>query len=217
MLTRKLFGAVVCATLLAGSSSCFGTMILGDPVPLDSLELGGEITVGDKTFTEFSYAKTEDMPDSDAVNVIPIRDDLGNYGLRFQGGFADIAGGSSSDALITFTVTSQGADITDVHLAGNPNLNGPGLAEVTETFLPDSTSLKLNIYDNGEVSSLADWADLANPVRTLHVQKDILLRSDDGGVSATLSFVDQTFSQVPEPAGVSLLLLGLIGLIARRR
>lgn len=220
MLARSLVGTATCVILLASSSNCFSTMIVGDVVPLDVLESGGEIIVGDKLFNQFAYTKTEDMPDSDAVNVIPILDDLGNYGLRFQGGFVDLPGGSTSDALITFTANVRATDatkITDVHIAGNPHLNGPGLAEVTETFLPDFTSLKLNTFDNGTVSRLADWADLPTPVISLQVQKDILLRSDDGGISATLSFVDQTFSQIPEPAGLSLLVLGIVSLIARRR
>ena len=195
-------------------------MVVGDPVPLDILTAGGEIIVGDKTFTDFTYAKTEDMPSAAGVNVIPIKDDDGNYGLRFQAAFIDLPGGDPSDALITFSASvTDGVDmqISDVHLAANTNLNGPGLAEVTETFLPQSTVLKLNVFDSPNGTKLADWADLPEPVSKLSVQKDIALRADEGAISASVSFVDQTFSQVPEPAYLGLLLLSIAGVLLHRR
>ena len=75
----------------------------------------------------------------------------GNLGIRFQGGFADVFGGAGSDALSSYTVTSLGQPIIDVHLAGNPAVIGPDGAEdivtVTETFIPDDDELVLTIFD----------------------------------------------------------------------
>ena len=184
---------------------------------LARLENGGTLTVGDKQFSDFSYAATEDMPSSDAVNVIPIQDCDGNFGIRFQGGFIDLPGGSASNALITYAVMpTRNRQIVDVHLAGNLELVGPGIAQVVETFLPPfSSGPTLTIFDDGQTQQLTDWADLSRPIgpdEKLLVQKDILLLSEDGGVSASVSFVDQTFSQVPEPSSSVLLRgVGLLG------
>ena len=109
-------------------------------VPLSDLLNGETFTSGDKVFSNFTYNITEDMPAADAVTVTDIRDADGNYGIRFQGGFIDRAGGTSSDALITFDVSvAPGVDrvISDAHLAANPAVfNGEGVASVTETFPP---------------------------------------------------------------------------------
>ena len=64
-------------------------MILGDAVLLSELVDDGSITAGDKEFSDFTYASTNDMPDASGVNVIPIKDDAGNFGIRFQGAFID--------------------------------------------------------------------------------------------------------------------------------
>ncbi len=195
-------------TVVMATTTCAFTVTLGDPIRLSRLENGGMFTVGDKTFSDFSYAATEDMPRSDAVNVIPIQDCDGNFGVRFQGGFIDLPGGSPSDALITYAVMpARGREIVDVHLAGNMELVGPGIAQVVESFLPTfPNGPTLTIFDDGQVQQLIDWADLPRPIGSkLFVQKDILLRSDVGGVSASVSFVDQTFSQIPEPSSFVLL------------
>jgi hypothetical protein len=218
--------SVVGVVLLAGAvspaaASTICPFTLGDLIAEDR-----SITVGDKLFDQFGYSQTGDMPDAFGVNVLPITDSAGNFGLRFQGGFVDLFGGGPSDALITYrvTVTDPNFRISDVHLAGNPAVIGPegeesGLIGVAETFLPEDPSTMLVIFDSEPGSTqLIDWA-LTGPVPLLHVQKDIIAFADVEGNAATLSFVDQTFSQVavPEPSTVSLLILGIAALWGLRR
>lgn len=199
------------------------TMVIDGPVVLSDLTGGDTLIVGDKVFSNFTYAATGDMPLADYVNVIPIQDCDGNFGIRFQGGFIDLPGKSASDALITFSVTpSAGMLIHDVHLAANVDLfGGDGFAGISETFLPDF-QFSLNVFDDGTTQQLIDWADLpelvgpGQTIETLQVQKDILLLSSNGP-AATISFVDQTFSQVPEPASALLLLVALCGIRLYRR
>ena len=167
----------------------------------------------------FTFAGTGDMPPAVNVNVIPFQDSDGNYGVRFQAAFIDLPGNGGSDALITFKVTVTDPEpvrITDAHLVGNPNLLGTtGSASVTETFIPDSP-LVMQIHDNGNGQKLTDKVDFPLPgYRTLNVQKDILLFGGDA--PATISFVDQTFSQVPEASTVMLSLIGCVGLGLKRR
>jgi PEP-CTERM motif len=226
---------VAAVSLLLGMASpaAASSITLDDPVILASLLCGGSITVGDKLFDEFSYSSTGDMPKAHKVKVIPIQDGDGNFGLRFQGGFVDFYGDGPSDAQISYRVTVLDPLflISDVHLAGNPDVIAKdchkshkckeyGQISVTETFLTDDPFTELSIYDVEPGSrQLVDWALLAEPVQTLHVQNDIMALADHRGTVAKLWFVDQTFSQVavPEPSTISLLTIGIALIWGLRR
>ena len=189
------------------------------------IENNGSIPSGDKLFDDFEYSFTGDMPAASRVNVRAIQDPVtGDYGITFEGGFADLQGGGSSDALIRYRVTVQDPSqyIVGVHMAGNPAvIGGDGAVSVTETFLPIDSTTVMTISDisPGDGSLLA-WAALDEDqrIRTLHVQKDIFANAANEAL-ATISFIDQTFEQVPEPATVALMLLGAsgMGLIYGRR
>ena len=217
-MTKRLLRAFFAVALVAGvySSTPAAT------VPLSDLLDGGEFTSGDNVFTDFTYSKNGDMPAADGINVIDISDDDGNFGIRFNGSFIDSAGGNASDGLITFNVSvpdDVNREIVGVNLLANPAVfNGPGLASVTETFVPTIPDDKLVIYDfGGGDDKLVDSIVLSG-YKTLPVQKDIILHAmGDGAV--TMSFIDQTFVQVPEPAGLALILASFagIGLLRRRK
>jgi hypothetical protein len=217
------------------TAPCSAATIIGSPVALSTLVVpGATIVVGDKTFAGFTYSITGDMPPAPLVNVIPIQDDFGNFGIRFQGAFIDTTGAvGGSDALITYTVTADALHlISDAHLQGNPTRLGTlGSMSVTETFLPLGAAgeFTMTIYDDQNVTppKLIDSTIFTTPVKTLSVQKDILglakvdQQSPAGPQTVTLSFVDQTFSQIiiPEPATAALLFAGTLGfaLLERRR
>jgi hypothetical protein len=214
--------AVVVLLLGAVSPAAASSIGCDDSFLLSTLLTGGSVTVGDKLFDQFGYVSTGDMPDASGVNVLPFVDDNGNFGLRFQGGFLDVFDGgaadpgSPSDALISYRVTvlDPAFLISDVNLAGNPAVHGPsGLIGVTETFLLDDPFVELSIFalEPGGLQQLVDGSLLTTPLKSLHVQKNIIAFADVEGSAATLSFIDQTFSQVavPEPSTISLLLLGL--------
>jgi hypothetical protein len=201
-------GAVLALGL---TTTANGAWVLGNLIDND---LG--IVIGDKIFTNFTYTATGNMPADDFVNVSTIGDGVQNIGLRFQGGFIDLVGGSTtSDALITFDVivTDPSQAIAAITMYGNPNepASGLGAAEVVDTFTGYSGNLRIVETNNTE-------SFVFDPITTtLSVQKNILMAAD-GQEAATLSFVDQLFHQIPEPS--SLTLLGLGGLLAyagRRR
>ena len=211
--------AVLGLVSVAGAS----TMIVGDAVPLDELiDNPDPLVVGDKEFTDFNYFATGDMPSAEGVNVIPIQDMMGNFGIRFQGAFNDLPGNGPSDSLVTYTVSvADGFPfmISDAHLAGNPNVasDGIGLANVVETFQPTFQGVDISIFDNGASQVQEDWIIFDTQVVTLPVQKNILMNAGTSS-GASISFIDQTFSQVvPEPSSLLLILLGSVALIRGRR
>lgn len=218
--------ALCCVALAMTSTVAQAAMILGDAVPLSQLANDGILIVGDKQFTNFTYTSTNESPEASGVNVIPIQDDDGNYGIRFQAGFVDsLLSPGASDAAVTFDVTALDPKslITDAHLIGDPFVFGDeGAAGVVETIRPEGTDKFFQMGIIADALSgetiLKDWVDFDKGYRTIHVKKDIFVSAEAVTPNAlsrpTISIIDQTFSQttIPEPA--ALVLLGSLGAAA---
>jgi hypothetical protein len=192
-------------------------------VPLsDLLAAGQTFQSGDKVFSNFTYTASGDMPTAANVNVENVTNPAGDFGIRISGGFVDQPMGSASDALVTFNVAvapGVNKQISGAILTSNTAVfAGPGLASVTETFLPTITDQKLVVYDfGGGDEKLLDSMTFAQTYATLPVQKDIILHATGDTGAVTMSFVDQYFPQVPEPSSMVLALCGLIGFGSLRR
>jgi hypothetical protein len=182
------------------------------------------ITVGDKSFTGFSYSMTGDMPAATNVNVLGFQDSLGNWGVTFQGAFMDLPGGSASDAVIRFMVQAMFGSIPEQITGAHLQLNGIGVGAnsifiVDESFAPNSSDT-LSAYKSTIASGGAQFNDATvfdAPPTILHVTKDILaLAGANTFLPARAPVIDQSFSSlipetVPEPTS---LLLGCAALAA---
>ena len=177
-------------------------------------------TIGDLTFSNFSYTPTEigsvTTPPATSVMVDPISGV--ESGLTFAAGWS--AGQFQlEDSLINFKVSCTGCSIDDwVLQIGGQDETGDGIVNVAETSPEVGTGLGQSSVEN---VTTGVGSGTFMPVTSLSVTKDILVYG--GGTpdtSSALSSVTNLFSTIatPEPSLV-ILCAGLLGLVpfARRK
>lgn len=183
-------------------------------------ELIPSITIGDKTFTNFTVTITGIQPYmADAANIMVTGvEDSGVYGLKFTtanpavammfaspGGFVDVLLGFDAIATPPFKITA-------VNLSFAGTAPPDGLTQIVETVQGgDDQPTLLQVSTLG---ASAASAVLPSEYERVRVVKDIAVV---GGVTtgASLNEFTQFFIQVPEPATISLLVLGGLALFGR--
>ncbi len=228
MATKAILSSIALLLLVAGAAP--GDVItMTDAYYINALP-DGQLRVGDKVFSDFSVTgtalNTGNAPDATSIKVQGVQINFGNgyeYGLAFFGGWSAV-GQQIVDTVILFKVTADAPHlITDnsLWLASGAGANG-GQASITETVYegsypgPDLADKYVFAHDGGR--QLIDHELYAQPVPYAWIAKDVLV---NGGVnvdgSASISLFYQTFSQIPEPVTMSVLLAGGIGLLLRKR
>jgi hypothetical protein len=176
---------------------------------------GFSCTVGDKTFSNFSYSPDgfTTVPAS-SVGVGPSVLTTAGPGLQFNANWQN-TGTTALDAAIGFTVTAPATTpITDFHLLLQGVLGSVlDVATLSNAALPGGS---VTLSSNNNVEQAISFAN--TPVTSLLVTDDIGV--NPGG---SVSILDKQFSQVPGPivgAGLPGLVMacgGLLGLARRRR
>lgn len=191
-------------------------------LPLQTLiDTNGTITQQGKVFSDFTFtidsAQGRYIASAAGLDVSGVT--LGDEdGIRFAGAlaaFSNLQPNSAVTVTITYKVTAPaGVWITDASLGFNGAVTIP---QATATVEED-------IFANGPLvgelavaapTPLSDHILLDGMYQTLDVVKTVTLSGGSNGV-ASISFINQTYSQIPEPATVGLLALGSSFLLRRR-
>jgi hypothetical protein len=193
---------------LAGLTSAASAALLG-------LSPGGTLQSGDKLFSDFTWTGP-DMTVTAIGNGSP--GDL--YGIQVAGALAQ-NGPGGQDYQLGYKVTVVGGLlISDIHEYANIDVGGAGFVDVSEDARTTPSGLAVAHAGVSSINIPASLTATMNlippgPLQTVWVTKDILLNVGPAGGFASVSIIDQTFSQVPEPAtclaglgGVLLLALG---------
>jgi hypothetical protein len=213
-------GAVVSlATVVSGAANaapCINTTLdnwLASAHPTFSC------TVGDKTFSNFSYNQGgfANAPAS-VVGVGPAI--TPDPGIGFNASWFNITS-SALDATLSFTVTEATASIHDAELlmAGST-----GAAQDVESFLtsPGGTSVGTPITVGTLAGQMLTNSEIFTPNQsTLFVIDNLTAFAGTPAAPSGFSVLDKQFSQttgVPEPASLAILGVSLLGMgVAYRR
>jgi hypothetical protein len=226
---------LACAVLLGAAMGLQATPVMPSScsaytnyAELTALGPTGSCTIGDKTFSDFTYSMsavgTTPVPASQVTVTVM---NSGPSAIGFLFGVALTAGaGATNDIGIGYTVT--GPDITDatVTMAGLAIPAGSGATDtIAETVCPGhviagcASSIPLSTYNIAGLPPKTTDTVTFGGVSTLGVLKDIDVFGGSG--TASISLFTDTVSQgtVPEPGFYGVLAggLGAILMFGRRR
>jgi hypothetical protein len=214
MTLKKSFLIVAALGLFLGIGTPTTRADVSDPSLQDLITGGGSLTVGNLVFSQFGYAPASgDTPLASNISVGQIppsgTDAFGNFGIRFGLAGFDTPNTAATDFILTYTVTAPSALLTDIHLvsnlsiAGTPASGDVPFGNIVETIRAEGQPqiAQINNSVTATSSSLSAQATFnpAGPYTTIFVSKDVELFSTPGAIT-TVSFIDQAFSQVPEPS-----------------
>jgi hypothetical protein len=214
--------SIICAAIVLASASVPGAkaqmLILGPSINMTNLVNGQDLIVGDKEFSGFSISGNYQ---ADQVNVTPIQEN-GNFGIRFTGAF--VSGGQPEDMSLVYQVSVTNS--MNLISAANLDFNGAvtfgtGLAQVVEQVFTNNDQLagQMQVFisaTTNQVSQLSASLPISPPQPFLTLSKDVLLYAELPAF-ASISDIDQTFTQVPEPSTIVLAAAGLSALFLVRR
>jgi len=221
----KKFSLLMTFGLAATAMTAFATPVCSSNVTDNgSTYFGGgySCTVGDLLFSNFSYTGSGTNPISASqITVDTVSND--GIGLSFHAPWSAGAG-MTTDGTIDFTVTVLGGGslLEDFGLAQTSGVSGSGSASVAEDGCGPAPCLAtggsiyvLTFQDSGERQAQGETTFA--PVNSVSVEKDISVNGNSG--FATISVVQDTFSQVPEPVSMGMMGggLALLGLVRLRR
>jgi len=211
---KKAFLITAALGLVLGFGASRTRADVTDPSLQDLISTSGTLTVGNLVFSQFGYAPDGgDSPLASNITVGQIppagTDSFGNFGIRFGLAGFDGPNNGGTDFLITYAVTAPSALLRDIHLLSNLSIAGTPAAgdhpfgNIVETIRAAGNPVIAQINNSVTATSQSLTAQATfnpeGPYTTIFVTKDVELFSTPGAIT-TVSFIDQAFSQVPEPS-----------------
>ena len=213
---------------MGGTAQTVTNMTAGGTISLATvIDNNLQVQVGDKLFGNFffQYSDTDGLSSDDLtesnITLSTIANVVG-FGLQFTQPLLAI-GPVIKDIGIQYTasVTDPTNMISDIHLAITGSAGNGGLGTVGEQALVGGFGgTNVGSISASIPGSTTAAANIVPPVPELWIEKDVTVTGGSNANGfASISIIDQTFSQVPEPS--TLLLVGvaasLLGLLAGRK
>jgi hypothetical protein len=214
-LVETRIGCLAETVLLVGFMTATGARSLSAPIYTDTLAdlatQGGSLSVGDKTFSGFSYQAT-DLTSFDPTQI-QVTASIGSDGVYYLTWSGNVALATLSttvaDLKLNYAVTASGGIINmiDQTYTGSAQPAGNTFLAVDETVSTGSYGgpivgqSHLTAYDVTDPPAESnDQLAIVPPQPVLYVTKDIGLAAiSPPGAFITISQVTQSFHQVPEP------------------
>ena len=190
-------------------------IVLGPTVSLASLTNSGQnLVVGDKDFTDFTISGGLQAGQVDVTSIT----ENGNFGIRFSGAF--VSGATPLDFTLGYqvSVTNSANLISAANLIFNGSVVPTGLAQVVESVFTNSIDLvgQLTVFASASSNQLSATLPITPPQRVLTLSKGVQVEATLPAF-ATISTIDQTFTQIPEPGVLTLVMAGVTGFLLLRR
>ena len=233
---QKLFSTVVVSAIAAALLFSEPTIVTADTTNLNAgetinlttlIDNGLSVQIGDKVFGDFYWNDTSNSgaPDMAASNVnLRALSNLNDIGFRMEFQLPLTAGADENkDFLFEYTaaITNSSNLISDIHLSVTGDTGGFGFASLAETAYANGRGAG----DVGQLDaflgalfppeSATSATNLNYSVTKLWITKDVVVYGYDD--HASISAIEQTFSQIPEPSTALLVGLGLLGVVAVNR
>jgi hypothetical protein len=212
--------SVICAAVALAMASTTASqaqsITLGTPISMANLTNDQTVIVGDKAFTDFTISG--DFTASQ-IMVTPLTEN-GDFGIRFSGPIISFASGMDLQLTYKVSVTNSANLIADANLLFNGTVTGTGVADVVEQVFTNNNEfagqLRVFVVAPPETSQLSASLAITPPQPFLVLSKDVTVDATLPSF-ASISTIDQTFTQVPEPSAIALVAAGFSGLALLRR
>jgi hypothetical protein len=172
----------------------------------------GSLTIGDKTFSNFSFSETG-LTNFDPTKItVTASVSNGVYYLTWDGNMSLVtsngSGAASADLLLRYNVTAAAGqiDAIDAFYTGSAQPTGGAFIAIDETARDRNGTVVGFTHLEGTQKS--DNFPITPPQNFLAVTKDISFGIANGGF-VTVSEIGQSFHQIPETGTVGLLVIGL--------
>jgi hypothetical protein len=216
IINKLLFSAICLSTALVVISAPVSQaqIVQGPSVSLATLTNGSTVVVGDKAFTDFTISGNFS---AGQVNVTPILEN-GNFGIRFSGAFVSSGTPESMSLGYQVSVTNSLNLISAANLLFNGSVvGGTASAQITEQIFTNNAFYgQMTAFVNATSSVTSATLAITPPQPSLEINKNVSLTATIPAFSS-ISTIDQTFTQVPEPSALVLVAAGFSGLALLRR
>jgi hypothetical protein len=174
-------------------------------ISLAQLDSGGTISIGDKTFSGFSYTESG-LTSFNAANITVTAYENGGVDYLTWSGNISLTGvNATADLKLNYIVTASAGAIYMIDQAYTGSAQN-GLLAVDETVATGSFGGTVVGYSHLQTGDLSDPPAEANdllniipPQSSLYVTKDILLGVGSASGLISITQVTQSFHQGPEP------------------